>query len=66
MKVKIMNLFCIRILCKLQPDPKYLVVLLQNKGDGIINVKLRNDFENIPGDIEVDKNKTEKVLIILS
>ncbi|WVZ06248.1 hypothetical protein V8G54_019594 [Vigna mungo] len=65
-RVKIMNLFCIRILCKLQPDPKYLVVLLQNKGDGIIKVKLRNDFENIPGDIEVDKNKTEKINITRS
>jgi len=43
-----------------------LVVLLQNKGDGIINVTLRTDFENILGVIEVDKNKTEEVLIILS
>ncbi|XP_014498320.1 uncharacterized protein LOC106759587 [Vigna radiata var. radiata] len=52
--------------CVLKTDPKYLVVLLQNKGDGIINVKLRNDFENIPGDIEVDKNKTEKINITRS
>jgi len=60
-----MNLFCIHIPCKLQPDPKYLVVLLQNRGHDIIKVKLHTDLENV-GDIEVDKNKTEKVLIILS
>jgi len=60
-----MNLFCIHIPCKLQPDPKYLVVLLQNRGDDIIKVKLRLDFENL-GDVEVNKSKTEKVLIILS
>ena len=44
-------------------DSKYFVVLLQNKGAGIIKVKLGSDFESNLGDVEVDKNKTEKVTI---
>ncbi|XP_061349972.1 uncharacterized protein LOC133295188 [Gastrolobium bilobum] len=44
-------------------DPKYLVVLLQNRGDGTIKVKLRNEFESNLGDVEVGKNNTEKVNI---
>ncbi|KAL9315192.1 hypothetical protein ACSQ67_016193 [Phaseolus vulgaris] len=49
--------------CILITDPKYLVVLLQNRGDDIIKVKLRLDFENL-GDVEVDKSKTEKSIVI--
>ncbi|XP_068485662.1 uncharacterized protein [Phaseolus vulgaris] len=51
--------------CILITDPKYLVVLLQNRGDDIIKVKLRLDFENL-GDVEVDKSKTEKINITRS
>jgi len=49
-----------------QPDHKYLVVLLHNGGDGIIKVKLRTDFDNNLGVVDVDKSKTEKVSFILS
>ncbi|CAL5192477.1 unnamed protein product [Lathyrus oleraceus] len=44
-------------------DSKNLVVLLRNRGDGSIKVKLRSDYESNLGDVEVDKNKTEKVTI---
>ncbi|KAL2330547.1 hypothetical protein Fmac_018128 [Flemingia macrophylla] len=49
--------------CISKIDPMYLVVLLHNGGDGIIKVKLRTDYENNLGDVEVDKSKTEKVNI---
>ncbi|CAJ1811911.1 unnamed protein product [Sphenostylis stenocarpa] len=52
--------------CISKNDPKYLVVLLHNKGDGIIKVKLRTDFENNLGDVEVDKSKTEEINITRS
>ncbi|TKY65670.1 hypothetical protein E2542_SST08530 [Spatholobus suberectus] len=51
------------VACISNNDPKYLIVLLHNGGDAIIKVKLRTDFENNLGDVEVDKNKTEKVNI---
>jgi hypothetical protein len=46
------------------PDSKSFVVLLHNRGDGTIKVKLRSDYESNLGDVEVEKNKTEKVLVI--
>ncbi|KAL5058334.1 hypothetical protein RYX36_029938 [Vicia faba] len=49
--------------CISNKDSKNLVVLLRNKGDGSIKVKLRSDYESNLGDVEVDKNKTEKVTI---
>lgn len=52
--------------CISKTDSKYLVVLLHNGGDGIIKVKLRTDFENNLGEVEVDKNQTEKVNITQS
>lgn len=58
-----MNSFTVMFLVKM-PDSKNLVVLLRNRGDGSIKVKLRSDYESNLGDVEVDKNKTEKVLVI--
>ncbi|KAK7294871.1 hypothetical protein RJT34_17768 [Clitoria ternatea] len=49
--------------CIAKIDSKYLVVLLQNRGDDTIKVKLRTDFENNIGALDVGKNKTEKVNI---
>ncbi|RDY09092.1 hypothetical protein CR513_06588, partial [Mucuna pruriens] len=49
--------------CISKIDSKYMAVLLHNGGDGIIKVKLRTDFENNLGALEVDKQKTEKVNI---
>jgi hypothetical protein len=46
------------------PDSKNFIVLLHNRGDGTIKVKLRSDYESNLGDVEVEKNKTEKVLVI--
>ncbi|KAL5143982.1 hypothetical protein HKD37_09G026789 [Glycine soja] len=54
------------VACISKIDPKYLVVLLHNGGDGIIIVKLRTDFDNNLGDVEVHKSKTEKVNITQS
>ncbi|XP_027351633.1 uncharacterized protein LOC113862701 [Abrus precatorius] len=51
------------VACISKIDSKYLVVLLQNRGEGIIKVKLRTDFENNLGVVDVEKSKTEKVNI---
>ncbi|KAG4922256.1 hypothetical protein JHK86_051069 [Glycine max] len=54
------------VACISKIDHKYLVVLLHNGGDGIIKVKLRTDFDNNLGVVDVDKSKTEKVNITRS
>ncbi|CAJ2670992.1 unnamed protein product [Trifolium pratense] len=51
------------VACISNMDSKHFVVLLQNRGDGTVKVKLRSDYESNLGDVEVDKNKTEKVTI---
>lgn len=51
------------VACISQNDPAYLIVLLHNGGDGIINVKLRTDFENNLQDVKVNKSATAKVYI---
>ncbi|KAE9622298.1 putative WD40/YVTN repeat-like-containing domain-containing protein [Lupinus albus] len=45
-------------------DPRYLVVLIQNNGDGAIKVK--PPVESYHGDIEVGKHQTEKINISLN
>lgn len=51
------------VACISKMDSKNFVVLLQNRGGGTIKVKLRSDHESNLGDVDVDKNKTEKVTI---
>lgn len=51
------------VACISNMDSKNFVVLLQNRGGGTIKVKFRSDLESNLGDLEVDKNKTEKVTI---
>ncbi|WJX82324.1 hypothetical protein P8452_65100 [Trifolium repens] len=51
------------VACISQMDSKNFIVLLHNRGDGTIKVKLRSDYESNLGDVEVEKNKTEKVTI---
>ncbi|WJX76867.1 hypothetical protein P8452_60240 [Trifolium repens] len=51
------------VACISKMDSKSFVVLLHNRGDGTIKVKLRSDYESNLGDVEVEKNKTEKVTI---